>query len=739
MWDTGRVASFVLDRPRLSVVALLMMIALALAGAAQLKIDFSSTSFYRGEDEMLPALEEFREQWGPDDDVLLLVVRADDGGVLDDEHFEGMRALGGELLELEEVVQVESIAGLPLPEELKRRAPFIPLLISEDGRRAAVAVRLGFSSDDLGATVVAVERLGSVVDRHAEGPLEIGMAGIPAIRAGFFRLTLRDQMIFVPAALVLIGLSLLWVFRRMYGVFAAAFAAGVPTLLLVGCMGWAREPVGLINQAYFTLIPVLAVADAIHMVSRYDEELGRGGMDRREAIVRAVRHVGLACLLTTTTTAAGFWSLGLARMPILRSFGVFAGLGMVLAYATLLVVVPLVLSRTRANAPLRSAQGRTLAALARFSSANRWPVIVAFAAVAGGCVWAGQRVVVDNRLGDLLLPDHPVRVASDEVDASLGGILGLEVDLRAREGVLEDPDTLRTLRELEDWAAAESGVRVVIGPGHTVLDFGELSGMGEPTTSKQVGATLAALDAVFDSSRQFSEDRTRARVTIRVAEPGGRAFEELAARVDSHFRKTLEPLGVESKVTGTTLLAYRGVNRITDDLRNSLALIFGVVSGLILLLFRSIRVALLSLLPNGLPLLVGYGVVGLAGWTLDPLAAVILALGLGIAVDDTIHILARVREELERGADMDDAVATAVRHSGRAVTITSLVLAGGLAINILSSFPPLQMLGKLGAVVILTALVCDLILLPALLSAFGGKALLRRGSGPRDESRDRAS
>ena len=136
------------------------------------------------------------------------------------------------------------------------------------------------------------------------------------------------------------------------------------------------------------------------------------------------------------------------------------------------------------------------------------------------------------------------------------------------------------------------------------------------------------------------------------------------------------------------------------------------------MLFRSVRIALLALLPNGLPLVIGYGTIGLLGWELDPLAAVILALGVGIAVDDTIHVLVRVRERLRAGDELPTAIDNALAHSGRAVLITSVVISGGLAINVFSSFPPLMMLGVLGAVVMLSALLCDVLLLPALLILF---------------------
>lgn len=742
-----RLAELIYDSPGAAAAVLVALLGLAGWGAAQLQIDFSSTSFYRGGDEMVPQLREFQRRWGPDDDVLMVVVEADDEGVLTEDRLTAMRRLESELIGLEDVRSVDSITSqqVPVPgdpgsamsvadlvstfsgtdperRKMLKAVPWVPLLLSVDGRYAAIAVELEFSSDDLATVVPAVEQIEAVVKRHdrKEG-LSFGLAGVPAIRAGFFALTIRDQMIFVPAALVLIGICLFVVFRRIHGVVIPAAAAGLPLFLLVGSMGLWGEPIGLINQAYFTLIPVLAVADAIHLISRYYEESTREGP--REAVARAVEHVGLACTLTTLTTALAFVSLGIGGMPILRNFGLFAGLGMVLAYGVVLVSLPL-LVRISPGKPRADAAAPRIVALGRIGTRRPGLVLVLALAIGGAMGTAGSQVVVDNRLSALLQPDHPVRQASARLDESLGGTLSLELDLEGKAGAFLEPGVLDEVAEFESWALDQPGVRAVIGPGRPAKLYAGLT-RSKTDTPDGVRAVYDALDQVRAVSGVIQDDFGQGRISIRVAETGGRAFERFADEVNQRAQDTLGPHGLQVAATGTTLLAYRGVNRVAEDLRSSLLVVFGVVSFLILVLFRSPRIALLALVPNGLPLVIGYGTIGLLGWELDPLAAVILALGVGIAVDDTIHVLVRARERLRLGDDLTDAIEDTLRHSGRAVAITSIVISGGLLINVFSSFPPLTMLGVLGAVVMLSALLCDLLVLPALLVLFRADVTMR--------------
>jgi hypothetical protein len=389
-------------------------------------------------------------------------------------------------------------------------------------------------------------------------------------------------------------------------------------------------------------------------------------------------------LLATATTSLGFASLAVARMPILRSFGLWAAVGIVLGFVVVVTVVPALLSFVTDLSPKRSPPTRPPAV---FHAPLRrpWLTLGITAVLVGLAAWGSTRVVVDNRLTALLDADHPTSVASRIVDERLGGILSLEVELRGPDGRWTSPEGRRRIAALSRWATEQPQVRAVLGP--------QTPGIGD----------------------QFvSADGSRARLSIRVADTGGRAF---ALFEDQVTRE----VGDDGIVTGTSAIAYRGVNRMTRDLRVSLLLVFVVVTVVITVLTRSLRSGLVSIPPNLLPLGLGYGALGLLGIELDPLAAVVLVVALGIAVDDTIHLLARWQHE-RRAAGPDQAIAIALARTGRAVTITTAVLAAGLAVNLLSSFPPLRLLGALGAAVMAAALAADLWLLPALLVVTGRRS-----------------
>jgi predicted RND superfamily exporter protein len=301
------------------------------------------------------------------------------------------------------------------------------------------------------------------------------------------------------------------------------------------------------------------------------------------------------------------------------------------------------------------------------------------------------------------------------VNESLGGAFSLEVELEGRPGAFLDPEVVGASAAFEDWAREQPGVRAVIGPGRSLEAMATATGriLSTPDSIRRV---YDELSRVMDPSEVVDPEYRRARISD---------FERFAENVQAEAAATLEPFDIGASVTGTTLVATSGVIRLTRDLVYSLLFVFVVVCVTFLALFASLRIMMVAVLPNALPLLIGYGALALLGRDMDPASGVILAFGLGVAVDDTIHLLVRTREGVRTGMTLKDAVDEALAHSGRAVAITSIVISGGLAVNVLSSFPPLELLGMLGAAIMLSALACDLLLLPALLVLFRSESAMR--------------
>ncbi len=766
-----RLARFVLRHRALTAATLIGLVLVTLGGAVKMQADFSAVAFYGSGDAEVAHLLDFKERWGADDSVVLILLEAPDG---EDVVTPARLAAVVELTDLlERHPDVTSVASITATPRLVGDAPglidlqsvgqsipatddpddpawqawrtrlldhpvAVPMLLSADGAATALAVELDVDADDIASLRPTVQRVrADVAAFDGRASMDLITAGIPAVRTDFFEMIFEDQVRAVALISITVSLLLLLLFRRPHGLLVPGAAAVVPTVMVFGLMGWTGETIGILNQSYFTLLPVIAIADSIHMVSRFHEEARRlappgqrlSDEQRRTAIRRAVGRIGLACLLTSTTTAVGFASLQMADMPILRGYGLYAAVGIGFAYGTVLLILPLMLSWSRGAVPEATREGnftaadRLLLACGRFS-VRRAPLVFAVTAlVIGLSIWFGTKVVVDNTLTGLLDAGHPTTIANRVADDRLGGILALEIDLVGPPDAMKDPAVLQALVDLDEWALAQDPYRTSSGPHRFASAFNQAvrGDHSIPRTRNEIAQLYllgegAGLTEVIDL-----DDYCCGRAMIRIKDGGGIVTEERCEAVKTQLAERFDGLPVTARLTGTPYVAYRGINRVTSDLRDSLALAFVIVTLTILLLFRSPRVAGLALVPNALPLLVGYGTMGAMGWLLDPTPAVVFTVALGIAVDDTIHMVARWQEERRAGRRNGEAIEEAVLHTGRAVTVTTIVLIGGFGVNVLSSFPTMRIMGMLGATVVAVAWVADLFLLPALLSRFGGE------------------
>ena len=759
-----RLANAVLDH-RLRSAAVLMLIFGSVAwGCVQLTADFSLMAFFAGDDPEVDFLAKHQAVWGSEESMLLLVITADDGGgVLTPKRLEALHRLDQALAKDANVQQVVSLASAArlrgegqmidvtpvielapqqtaeferFKETLAQDRIFVPSLLAEDGSATSILIELDVNADAVEQVIPAVEAVRAIVATHdGQAGLRMQTAGVPAIRADYFTLLITETSRNLPTVFAVSALLLAFILRRVHGVVLPLIAAAVPTAMTFGAMGWTGEQVGVLNQNYFSLLPVLAIADAIHMVGRFHEEVRRRAKPgetvspevRRAAIVASAKHVGAACLLTSLTTGIGFASLYVARMPILRSYGLYAAAGIAFAYFTVLLIVPLLLSLTtgtvpesgRAEAPTLG--DKLLLACANISTRHSAAVLLVTAGVIAGSVWLGSQVLVDNVLTRLLADDHPTNIATLVADRQLGGVIAAEVAFEGDEETLLSTEFLERLFALEAWAKLQPEARSVASVAGYVATLNEIAdgAYAIPKNSDQVAQLLLLSEGDGGVDQILTQDRTATRALIRVKDEGGVAFDRFSARLQAELDQRFAGSTVTHHITGTAYVAYRGTNNVTLDLRNSLGLAFVAIGLVIALLFRNIRITLICFVPNALPLVVGYGMMGAMGWLLDPSPTVVFTLALGIAVDDTIHLMVRYREEVKAGLHREDAIRAAVLHSGRAVATTSIILTIGFLISAMSAFQALVIAGSLGAAVIMTALLADVFVLPALLVRYG--------------------
>ncbi len=610
-------------------------------------------------------------------------------------------------------------------------------LVSAEGDLLVIAAILEADLDDSGETSL----VDSVAQRLATTPAPPGatprVAGLPAMRVTMVRALRDDQWLMIVLAGLGSVLVLVLGTRSWPGVLLPMGTVGITLAISMGGMALAGEPINLLTNVIPPLLVTIGLAEAVHMVLRYGEELPLAGGDRRVAASRTLRTMWKACFVTTFTTAVGFGALILQETAILRHFGLIAAVATMLSYAVTVLFVPASLPSFgghRASGDGIASRGLDLAVarLAGTTARRPWLTIGVSTALVVASLWIAKDVVVDSRILDQFDPDSEMAQVTRLMEDKLDGIRGLSIGLEATPGHFDGPEGLAELEQMAAWLRAQPGVLRATTEADwlheawallTADDGARREPLANPTRIRALRA-LVGSGAVDPLVRFVSEDGAVARIEVRLADRGA---SRILAMLDRFAAEAPRGPGRSVRFSGEAWNSSRGLDRIVrslGSLMSAVLLIFGVMT----LLFRSVRLGLLSIPPNALPLAMTLAYMVLRGIPLHAATVIVFTVTVGLAVDGATHVIARFREELEAGGSIEETLLRTMETSGRGVVLSSATLLVGYGALLFSAFEPVRLFGELSAVAIGASLVSQLVLLPALL-AVGVPPTRRRPEG----------
>lgn len=563
--------------------------------------------------------------------------------------------------------------------------------------------------------------------------LEYG--GLPYIRALTVDTMKSEQLFLWPIVGLLYVIALTFLFRSFLQAALPLLCIGCVILWAIAAMVLLGIPVTMINNTLPLLILVIGVTNSIYVVMRIIDERARG-KDDKVALRDGVYRVALATLLTTSTTAIGFGSLFVARSTILNSFGLLTALAIMLIYVSIIFFMPQVASflnldrKRKASADTAKIDGyieRVVGVVVNFSIRRKWWVLGGSIVLLGICFALGSEVSFNGKINDVFEPSHPVAVTNTIIEEHLGGILPLEVDITAsQEAYFRDFENIRSICMLQDKIATQSGVITTLSICNILREAGV--SFEEPPTQRAFEVLLAGIKRVQpDQLKAFMTDKgDNVHISIRIPDNGvlyaQQTIEDIKKLCDESFKGS----GVEYRLTGIAYNSTLGLNYFIRDLFNSLMTAFVIIFFVLLIAFRSFWSGVISLLPNLLPLLITLALMLVYGYDLNTTSVLVFTISIGLAVDNSIHIIQRFRQEYRFSVGVAEAIRKAMQSTGRAIVQSNLLLCSGLGILLFSSFEPIARVGILTMTTIGSALVVSVILLPAELAIIGHRMKLKR-------------
>jgi hypothetical protein len=725
-------------------------------GISRLRIDDDLRSLIRGGSGDFALIDEVAAVFGPPDRDCILRVTARGGDIFAAGTLEPLADLVDRLVAVPGVERVRSIfdvrrqgaAGAvlaviprtaePLDEErraeVRARALEHPLLagqlLSADGASSLLLVRLEPGQDGgtkLGATVAALEAA-LAADRPtgkgatAAPPLAVELTGIPALREQATQALRRDMIVFNSLGLSLAVILSAGVARSLRSTVVACLPPFVGAVWAMGVLGLCGAPINILTSVVPSLALVVGTCDSIHFIEDMRRS-ARRGLDPLAASAGAVRRIGSACGLTSIVTAIGFASLAVARIDVVRTFGIAAAVGALASFAAVTLLTPLLaslpfLAGARLGRSSRRA-GRLAGMLAGFSVRHARPLAAVACIATLALTILGSGLEADNRVADSLPRSAPAAAALASVDGQFGGVMGIDAIVRWPEGTDWRSEDL--VSALADVSAALSAAAPVSRPVSLASVTADLPARARHRLPAEPFRDLVAPDARM------------AIVRARISDLGSRRLEGIYDRIDSDL-EALEAArpGWRFDLTGMSVVSARNIRQLVRDLGSSLLLEVTVIGCILALAFRSPLAGIVSLVPNVFPLAVIGAVLVLSGRGLDPASVIVFNVCLGLAVDDTVHILAALARQRREGVAIQTAVRRAVAETGNAVVIGGVVLSVGFAAVMASSVPVLAGFGLLACAAVAAATLSELVFLPALLVVTDGivrprRALVRDG------------
>ncbi|SOC79728.1 hypothetical protein SAMN06296241_1261 [Salinimicrobium sediminis] len=620
-------------------------------------------------------------------------------------------------------------------DELFNNLPFYEgLVYSRHSNTVQTAVYLDKKIVNTGKrkSFVVEDLIPLVENFEEETGMNVYVSGMPYIRTLNAQTIIDEIGLFIGAALLVTSLIFFFFFRSFRATVISMITVIVGVMWAFGVLGLLHYEITVLTAIIPPLIIVIGIPNCIFLINKYQQEIKKHG-NQAKSLQRVITKVGNATLLTNLTTASGFATFILTESTLLTEFGIVASINIILIFILSLLIIPIIYSYM--NVPrekhLKHLNKRWINGFVNWMEKMVKHHRISIFIISVILLAASIIGIYQIKISGSLLEDMPqnadffkdIEFFEEEFD----GVMPLEIliDTKREQGVMKLP-TLKKMEELQNLIAEEEQLSPPISIVNLVKYSKQAYYNGNPKyyqlpTSQERNFILPyaqgletsgnnLLTSFVDSTGQY------ARMTTFMKDIGTREMEEIEEDLWPKINEIFPEDRYSIEMTGKALIFQKGTTYLVRNLIISLGLAIFLIALLMAWMFRSFKMILVSLIPNILPLLVTAGMMGFLGVPIKPSTILVFSIAFGISVDDTIHFLAKYRQELKANNwKIKRSVYAALRETGVSMFYTSIVLFFGFSVFMISSFGGTVALGGLVSATLLFAMLSNLLLLPALL------------------------
>jgi len=708
--------------------------------------------------------QEFKKLFGEDGNMLAIGVK--DSAIYQLDNFRKFRYLSDELARINNITNVLSLPSLQhlVKDDEKRRLEMKPFFVEipetqhELDSMLAEANQIKVYSGQLinptnGATLIMVSinkdilstknRDGVVGDVlmvaqmfEEDTGIKLHYAGLPYIRYINTSKVKAELQLFLVLSVIVTGIILFFFFRSFQAVLFPLILIGTMIVWVMGTLSLFGYKITLLTGLIPPIIVVIGIPNCVYLLNKYHQEYAQHS-DKMKALSNMIRRIGIVTLMTNFTTAIGFLVLLIVDIVVLREFGTIAGINIMSTFIVSIIFIPTVFSYLPPpkKRHLKHLEMKPLAKLLYWIDLlvhrHKYKVFLVSIVLVGVSLFGITRIKAISHMIDDLPDDSPVRYDLAFFESNFSGVMPLEllIDTGNKKGVL----SLNNLRKIDQLVNFLDSIPYISQPV-SIVSFVKAARQAFynenpafyslPTTRDQAfvlrylqgeaGMSSGLASNFIDSTGQII------RVSVRIADVGSDKMDSLITQViEPKITELFDGTKLSATITGTTLLFIKGNKFLIQNLISSMILAFFVIAVVMGLLFRNLRMIVVSLIPNFIPLIITAGIMGYFGIPLKPSTALIFSIAFGISVDNSIHFLAKYRLELfSNNFFVPVAVSKSIKEVGSSMIYTSIILFFGFVIFAFSQFGGTVALGTLTSTTLFFAMFTNTILLPSLLLRF---------------------
>ena len=739
----------IVTRPIKWLCLAFVVLAITGFGITKIKTNFSVKVWLDQNDQRIHDLEEHEATFGSSDTIDVIIYNKK--GVFNKETIQTIQNFTEDMWQVRDVVRVESLTNANWIDTVEDDINIIPFLdeeVSLDKTTLEDKRLLAVNDEQLRNNSVSrtgkvayirsflrvykknpaykqiVSEVESIAKKYETEDIKVHLSGIAYINESLSRASDRDMKMVFPIVVLLLIIILAFFFRSPLAVVYPFALIGVTIVATFGLEGHLGLEFNNILSAVPAVLIAIGLADAVHVLISYRHNIIFENEDNVTAAIHSLKKNFIPTVLTTITTTIGFFSLMTAEIRPIHDLGMLSGLGTMLAWVFTYFFIGPILKYINFPKKKINEDISELSFLYNFAYKYKTPINICLPILAVSMAIYGSQNIINADPVEYFDDSTPVKKTFNLMRKEFGGSRAIEMvfDSEKNEGI-KDPEFLKKADELISWIEQnDKVVRVnslvqIIKKMNQTLHEGQKKYYAIPNSRREIADQLflytLGLPEGMDLKNQLSLDNRKFRVIVLwdINDTMN------AIKGTTAIMKKAKEIGIEVYEAGQSPIYNRINDLVVATFFSSMSISIPMIFLIMLLVFKDLKLALLSLIPNLFPLATASGIMYLNGDEINIGNVIVFSVCLGIAVDDTIHFIANYKLKKSRGMPGIEALKSTLAQTGKALVLTTLMLVLGFGMFVIGEFVPNQKFGIYCAVILVLALVADLILLPAILLA----------------------